>query len=63
MPSRDVGTLMRGIFGDVDGVSGSNGWKTQGLKPAIFAKFGLEFGGIGDGREPVRAAGGNRGDR
>ncbi len=43
MRSRDVGQLMRGLFGDVDGSRGSNGWKTQVLKRAIATKFNLTF--------------------
>ena len=43
MNSRRVGSLMNSMFGDVDGTSGSNGWKTGGLKRAMFAKFNLAF--------------------
>ena len=34
---------MDGVFGDVDQVKGTNGWKTGGLKRAIYAKLGLTF--------------------
>ena len=40
---REAGRLMNGIFGDVDGVKGANGWKTDGLRSALYTKFGLQF--------------------
>lgn len=52
MKSRTVGQLMNSIFGDQDGVSGSNGWKTAGLKRVMFAKFDLLFDDA-ESREPV----------
>ena len=43
LDSRKTGQLMDGVFGDIDNVKGTNGWKTEGLKRAIYAKFGLTF--------------------
>ncbi len=43
MKPRQVGQILNSIFGDVDGVSGSGGWKTAGLKRVMYAKFGIDF--------------------
>ena len=44
LPTRQTGQLMNGIFGDLDGMKGANGWKTAGLRRALAVKFGLSGG-------------------
>ena len=41
LPTRQTGQLMNGLFGDIDKIKGSNGWKTAGLRQALAIKFGL----------------------
>ena len=41
LPTRQTGQLMNGLFGDIDKIKGSNGWKTAGLRQALAVKFGL----------------------